>query len=350
MKEFLTILLALACAISMSACGIGKKSESASVDEGFNTGNKLSTDKLSTDSSEQSSPDNTDTDGSEEADNAAAASNEQLDASDFKEMTAVDNDECSIKLLSMKPGEDGTYVFDVSLENKSDSVTYMYYAIDSVINGVRCLPIMGSVIEPGKTEQAEISFNNFDLPADRNGASNTKIDFSDIRITFVVQDFNDGFAEPAANETITIYPFGKDKANTYIRHSQATDRVIMTNDNVTVSVIDYEYHTDWSYVAKLYIQNHTDKPITLFVSDCRINEAAVNPNFLVTIPPSSSAFQNMEWNVLDLSGAGIDKINFIEMVLSACEDEEGNNVLQSENVYIDASSIEFKVGQSDYAN
>lgn len=321
----------------MSACGIGKKAKNTVSNE------------LSANSDKQPSVvDSADTNNLKEADNGTVNKDEKPDASNFKETTVVDNDECSIKLLSMKPHDDGTYVFDVSLENKSDNIRYEYYATDGVINGVCCEPIMNDTVKPGKTKRTEFIFNNFDLPEDLNGASNTEIDFSDIRVTFVVKNFDDGSAEPVAYETVKIYPFGEDKANTYIRPSQTTDNVIMSNDEVTVSIIGYAYHTNFSYAAQLYIQNRTDKHRTLSVSDCRINGVNVDPYFLFTVQPNSSAFKGIEWYEHDLHKAGIDKINDVKMILSICDDEEGHNVLQSEDVHIDTSSAEFKVTQGDY--
>lgn len=320
----------------MSACGSGKKTGNASTDDSLTTGsNPL------TNSGEQSSVGSDSKDDSKETDNDTVNKNEQLDASNFKETTVVDNDKCSIKLVSMRPDYDGTYIFDVSLENKSDTTKYMYYATDTVINGVQCTPMMSQSVDPGKTEQTELRFSGLYLPHDSNGALDTKIDFSDIRITFRVQDFNDGLAKPTVNETVKIYPFGEDKANTYIRHSQMTDRVIMANDDVTVSIIGYTYNTDWSYAAELYIQNHTDKPAMLSAEDCYINGLHVDPYFALTVLPNSSVFNSVEWNVEGLKKLGINKIDKIEMVLLTYD--ENYNIIKKEDVFIDTSSIEFKV-------
>lgn len=194
MKKLVTLLLSLALVLSLAACG-GEATPDASDDAPASSQNEESTEN-----------DNTE--------------NQIV----FEEVVAIDNAECAVKITEIDPDNMWGYTLKAQLENKSTEKTYMFSVESASINGVQCDPMFASEVAAGKKANEEINFSTDTL--EENGI----VEYTDIELTFKVYDSNDWSADPVGKETIHVYPYGEENAVAFVREAQATDNVIIDND------------------------------------------------------------------------------------------------------------------------
>ena len=237
--------------------------------------------------------------------------NEGTNEITFTEQVAVDNDECLIKITKLDPDSFWGYTLKVQLENKSDDKTYMFSVESASINGVQCDPFFASEVAAGKKANEEITFMASEL--EEAGIK----DFTDIELTFRVYDTNDWMADEVANETVNIYPYGKDKATKYVREQKASDKVILDNDYVTVIVTGYEDDAIWGYTAKLFLLNKSDKNIMFSAEEVSVNGYMADPYFATSVSAGKCAFSSMSWSDTIFEENGITTVESIEFNLIA---------------------------------
>lgn len=225
----------------------------------------------------------------------------------FEEITAVDNDQCLIKITGIKPDNIWGYTLTAYLENKSTEKTYMYSVESASINGVEVDPFFATEVAAGKKSNSEISFTDSKLSD--NGIET----FTDIEVTFRVYDSTDWSADAVAKETVHVYPFGEEKAEKFVREAQPTDTVIVDNENVSVVVTGYVDDSVWGYTANLYIENKTDEELTYSVDDVSVNGFMADPFWATSVGANKVAFAAMSWSDSTLEGNNIESIEEIEM-------------------------------------
>ena len=234
----------------------------------------------------------------------------------FEKMTVVDNEECTIKINEIKPNSIWGYTLEVELENKSADKTYMFAVNNASVNGVQCDPLFADSVAPGKKSNEEITF--FDETLEENGIG----DFTDIEISLRVYDDNDWEAEDIASETVHIYPYGEDKATTFVRESQDSDNVIVDNEYVTAIITGYEEDDIWGYTANLFLVNKTDKEIMFSVDETSINGYMMDPFWADSVSAGKCAFTSISWSDDNLEENGISEVENIEFIFSASDNED----------------------------
>ncbi len=229
----------------------------------------------------------------------------------FTEVVAVDNAECSIKIIEIDPDNMWGYTLKAQIENKSADKTYMFSVESAAINGVEYDPLFASEVAAGKKSNENISFTSDEL--EKNGVG----DYTDIELTFHVYDSDDILADPVAKETIHIYPYGKDKAVKFVRQAQASDNVIIDNENVTVVVTGYEDDEIWGYTVNLYLLNKTDKDLMFTVDEASVNGYMADPLYATSVSGGKCAFSSMSWSDTTLEENSITDIEEIEFKFKA---------------------------------
>ena len=241
--------------------------------------------------------------------------NEEVEIA-FEELTVIDNAECVIKITGINPENIWGYSLDVYLENKSAEKTYMYSIRGASVNGVESDPLFASEVASGKKANETISFSDSELR--ENGIDK----FTDIELFFYVYDSNDWGAEPVAEKSVHVYPYGEDKAETFIREVQSTDNVIIDNDNVRVIVTGYEEDDIWGYTVNLFLENKTDKEVMFSVDEVAVNGYMADPFFASTVLPGKCKFTSMSWSDTSFEENNITEVEEIEMVFRAYNSEE----------------------------
>lgn len=234
----------------------------------------------------------------------------------FEEITAVDNDECSIKITGIDPDDIMGYALKTTLENKSTDKTYMFAVDNAAVDGVQADPFFASDVAPGKKANKEITFSSSALK--KNGIS----DFTDIELIFRVYDSNDFSADPVAKETVHVYPQGEDKATTFKRAPQDTDNVIVDNDYATVIVTGYTKDKIMGYTVNLFLVNKTDNEAMFSVDNASVNGYMADPFFATSVMPGKCAFSSMSWSDSSLQENDIEEVKNIEFTLKIYNAED----------------------------
>jgi len=230
----------------------------------------------------------------------------------FQETLVVDNEVCTIKVTDVDPDNSMGFTISVYLENKTDK-KLQFELIYSTTNGVTNDPLWMSNVDAGKKANEEIYYYSI---ADKD--LTTLIgDYTDIALTFQASDAEDYWADPLTQASVHIYPYGEDKATTFVRQSQSSDQVLIDNEHLTVIVTDYQKDDFYSLMVNLYIVNKTDSTIWIESNDTSVNGFMCDPYFMEIIYPNTGCFTEFYWTSDTLKDNKIDKIEEIEMTLVA---------------------------------
>lgn len=293
MKKLIALLLALIMVLSVAACSSdsGKDAEKNDKSQSQNKNDDKTDDK-------------TDDKGSADDDE----DNKEL--AEFEEIVVVDNDECIIKITGIDPHNMWGYTVKAYFENKSADKTYMFSVDGASINGVQSDPFFAAEVAAGKKSNEEIVFND-DLLA-QNGIE----DFTDIKLSFSVSDSEDWSADPVADATVHVYPYGEDQATKFVRESQDNDQVLVDNEYITLIATGNRDDELWGYTVDFYLVNKTDKNLTFAADDVSVNGFMVDPLFVEDVNAGNCAFGTMEWVGSELEDNGITSVEEIEFILS----------------------------------
>lgn len=313
MKKIASIFLMALLVLSSTACSgqmqQPKTSESseqtAQLTESTDTGTseagtaEATGQTTSSEPSESSEPVSSETQSSGE---------EKAELLPFEEITVVDNEQCVIKITGINPDGLWGYTLETYLENKSGSKTYMYAISNASVNGVQTATGFAVKVAPGKKSNEGIRFWDAVTPQDIG-------DFTDIELTFRVYDSDDWTADDVAEETVHIYPYGQDKAVTFVREAQDTDIILVDNEEISVIVTGCEWNKIQSYEVNLYLVNKTDKELTYSADDASVNGFMAEPFWAASVAPGKVDFTSMSWSKSTLEKNKIADIQDIEMNL-----------------------------------
>ncbi|MBR3759661.1 MAG: hypothetical protein IKK47_01525 [Ruminococcus sp.] len=320
MKKISALLFALML-LSLTGCSAEQSKEKSSKDTKASheesedsQDNKKKDDekKDSTDANTSSEDGNVSEDSKEEKDkekdNSSKKENNKIS---FSEVIAVDNAECTIKITDIDPDNLWGYSLKTTLENKSSDKTYMFSVDSASINGVQCDPFFASEVASGKKSNEEISFTTDTL--DENGIG----DYTDIELSFRVYDNDDWLADPVAEETVHVYPYGEEKASTFVREAQASDNILIDNDYITAIATGYEEDDLWGYTVNLFLINKTNNDVMFSVDEASVNNIMCDPFFAETVSAGKCSFSSMSFSDTTLEKNGIETIEEIEFKLHA---------------------------------
>lgn len=286
MKKYVTILLSLVFVLSLVACGIKSTSNS---------------DASSKTSQKEEMADKSDSFESKENDN-----DDYLTTSYRKD--AIDKKECSIKITDVNPDGEMGCTLKVQLENKSDQTNHLYGIKDASVNGVTYHLFFAIQVKAGEKAEEEIYF-------DRQMLKNYGIKkCTNIELTFHVYDIDGPCEVPIVADTIHVYPYGIENATIFVNHVQPSDKLIIDNDYVVVSVKKCGLE-DWGYIIKFYLMNKTSKPLIIDAEDVSINGIMVEPYFDPYVSPQKVAFGFMTWDNDTLRENKIDEVKEIKFKL-----------------------------------
>ncbi len=302
MKRLITLVLVLALTFSLMACGVGTKNE-----EDDPTKLKES-ESVKTEATNQSESEKETESEKESESEETEPSNQELA---FEEMVAVDNEECLIKITGIEPDNMWGYTLKVQVENKSADKTYMFSVDNAAVNGVQCDPLFVTEVAPGKKANEQINFMGDEL--EENGIDN----YTDIELSFRVYDSDDWSADPVAEETVHVYPYGEEKAVTFTREAQASDIVIVDNAYVTAVVTGYEEDEIWGFTVNLFLLNKTDKELMFTADDVSVNGFMAEPLFATSVAAGKCTFADMTWLGDEFETNGITSVEEIEMTFRA---------------------------------
>lgn len=120
-------------------------------------------------------------------------------AVEFKEITLVDNESCTVIIKGVEEDALLGYALNVYLENKTD--LELMFSVDQVsVNGFMIDPFWATTVTAGKKANQQITF----LDSDFETNSITQVE--EISFTLNVYDNNDWLADYLVKEVFTVNP------------------------------------------------------------------------------------------------------------------------------------------------
>ncbi len=245
-----------------------------------------------------------------------AALEEAEDEIAFSGITVVDNDECVIEISPLESGGIFGASLPVYLENKSADKTYMFSLQSLSIDDLEISSLFAKEVAPGKKANEEIDIMDPSL-----GTAGIN-EYSDIELTFRVYDMGDWLAAPAALETVHIYLYGEENANSYVREPESTDNVLIDDDNVTVIVTGYEPDSLWGYAVDFYLINKTDTEVMFSEDNASVNGYMIDPYWATSVSAGKSKYSSMSFSNGSLEDNEITSVEEIEFTLKAIDDTD----------------------------
>lgn len=283
MKKLIALLLALVMVISLTACAT-KKAEN---------------------------DDKKDSTQSQDKNDKGNQKEELL----IDEVTVLDNELCVIKITGIDPDHIMGYTLKGYFENKSEDKTYAFAVDSATINGIQCDPYFSTEVAPGKKAKDPISFDVGLLEMDEVG------DFTDIELNFVVYDSEDWLGEPVAQATAHVYPYGEDKAASFVREIKDTDTVLVDNEYVQIVAVG-TLEDEWGYNVVLYMQNKSDKNLTVSTDEVSVNGYMMDPFFGVDVAAGMCSYDTMNWFASEFDDNDITKVEEIAFKLYVSDTDD----------------------------
>ena len=195
----------------------------------------------------------------------------------------VDQKLFSIRMRAVGSDGERGYKVNITFENKSTDTTYGFWLECAAVNGVQCNLRVSTEVGAGQKAKESILLPMHYLDKNIIG------DYTDIELTFLVYDVVDWLTSDVL-KTVHAYPHGKDKAVTYVRQRQESDRVIMDNEYLTVVVTDYEKACRGAYMANLFIQNKSRRNLLLSVEEMSADGEPTDSIWAQSVWARKSAF------------------------------------------------------------
>ena len=315
MKKIYNFLMLLILSVLLVACGSSEsksKKEDKKTEEGTKKSKKKKKSKKDKKSKDEDSEDEEET-KSEKKKKSSKTKDSKSDGD-----KVIDNDEYSITIQGMGEDSMGDYSINVLVENKSKDTNYMITTKEASVNGVQVSSLMYSDVPAGKEEETAILLENLK----KYGVS----EYTDIEIKILAYNSDDIMGEPLPDETIHIYPYGKEKATKFEYEIKDTDQVLVDNEYITVAYVGSESDDVSGYTATIYIVNKTDSRVTLDAGDVSVNGHMADPLYMETLDRGKSAFSGINWLNSDFESAGIDKssISNIEFNLDIYDEDNSD--------------------------
>ncbi|MBO5560658.1 MAG: hypothetical protein J6A07_03275 [Firmicutes bacterium] len=278
--------------------------------------------------------------------------NELADSAIVSEIIANDQN-CYIQVFGVEPeaaesAKKGCIV-RFYLENRSANDLTYSMQLDG-LNAIACTDGIAPVVEAKHSKIVEMFIDKKYL--ELCGTNTEK--FSDLEFVFKIYDHNDPFyaelnktSETKNNEivqipaelmedkpadvfegSVHIYPYGRENAVKYIdiRGVQKNDEVLLDNENVTVTAVDYAVEKSGA-VLGLLVTNKTDKDIELVYDKVYINETEIDGELaVIKAHAGKTSYEIFSVPAEQLKANDIDKIRKIEFAEAEPVKTEGEAV------------------------
>jgi hypothetical protein len=250
----------------------------------------------------------------------------------FAETVIVDNDEIGITFTEFDPNGDWGATFTCLLENKTDKT--LMFSLDGVsVNGIMCDPYWAEEVAPGKNAYSEISWSDSML----EGYGINYIE--NVEGTLTVYDSNDWSADDIYDDVIQleVTNTGMENAATedVVFDNGFNEAVLVSTDDVSVVVKDYDPDGDWGATFTVYIENKTDQDLTFSIDEVSVNGTMCDPYWAEEVLAGKNAYSEISWYDSTLEESHIESIENVECLLTIYD----SNDWSADNLFEDYVTI-----------
>lgn len=223
----------------------------------------------------------------------------------------VDNEYCSLTVVSGEAKKSGAPEFKLLLENKTTDKTLMF-SIDNVsVNGWEIEPFFATSVAAGKKANDTLS-----IPKDQ--FQECGLTYADkIQFDLRVYDNDDWLADEFVEDTFVIYPTGRTEDEIVIpaRRTTPNEVVIEDNDQFAFVLLDVDEGNFWGYTVNAYVENKTDHTVMFSWDDVSVNGFMIDPFWATSVAPGSRTVSGISFSESDFEENNIDSVDEIEFEL-----------------------------------
>lgn len=228
-----------------------------------------------------------------------------------KQVTVIDNEYCTLTIDGIEYDELWGYNIKTTLVNKTADKSLVATVENMFVCDVQIDAIYYCEAAAGKTAKENISLVASDEEAEVIGEEPV------FELSFEVKDADDYLGDSLGQADAVYAPFGDAEVGAYVRESLPSDKVLVDNDALSVTVTAIEDDDFMGYTLKLFIQNKTDKELMVSAEDVSVNGLMADPYFAKSVAGGKSCFAQMYWLGDDFEELGITEVNEIELTVSA---------------------------------
>lgn len=243
-------------------------------------------------------------------------------------LTLVDNEECAFTVTGTEFNEHLGLQIQVLCENKSDR-TLMFSWNNVSVCGFMYDPMWAEEVAPGKKVNTTIGIDTFAL-------EQMHVDSVDqIAFDLWIQDSEAFMDAPVVNEGFCIYPTGKtpDQVKFPVYEPSETDTVIVDNDTLTFIVMNADDELADYYTLNCYILNKTGKNLMVSWDDVSVNGFMVNPFWALSVAAGKQAYTEIIFFRSDFDKQDIEVVQDIEFRLQAYDNDNWDADYLIDEVY-----------------
>lgn len=315
MKRLLSILLVFSMLLAFSACGV---KPAVSSDSASSAAPVSVSETEASETSEDTTPTSTPTPASEVS--AQEPEDSTVLDSVAQDVVLVDDENCTMTLVSVSPNNAWGYTWNVFMENKTDK--NLMFSLDNVsINGVMCDPFWATIVSAGKKSNEEISWMTEDF--EQLGITDVTV----VEFDLSIYDDDDWNAPDLVNDTFTVYPLGQDAVQLMEYTPGPNDKVLFDNDECTMIVTGFDPDGLLGYTMNTYLVNKTDRTLFFSADNVSVNDAMCDPFWGVTVSPGKAAYQGISWSPDDFNLNSISTVEQIQMDLIVFDNDTLEDVL-----------------------
>lgn len=211
-------------------------------------------------------------------------------------VTALDNQNCRVRILKVDPKAKAGCTVDVELTNRTKRPV-LFGLRYAAVNGVQTDPAFSAQVSGGETVESVIVLK--DEVLEYYGIT----EFTDVELSFLAAEADDLSNELDDDKPIHLYPLGK--VTPYVR-DEKDDRILFESPSVKVALISYYQDRKTGFAANVHLTNKTDLPLNFTVDDAALNSLPCDPNFFVTVAPGKQLFTTLYWSPTFMTEAGVD--------------------------------------------
>ena len=175
---------------------------------------------------------------------------------DFTQVLA-DTEELGLSVTALGLDGDGNWVFHLYMENRAKVILNIRFLYQS-INGIAIEPFTYRLaIGDAVTREFRVFHEVLE-----NYGSSAPVEWAFTLRVSSAEDNRDPFIE----EPLSVCPFGEDLAVRYEFVPSEGDRLVMSNNLVSVYITGYS-QTDSGFAIEFVAVNHSDKPLRLMVPE-----------------------------------------------------------------------------------
>lgn len=247
-----------------------------------------------------------------------SAKKDSLNSSvNIEEKVIVDRDGIKITAKSLSYDIFGAELKVLIENNSSQNITVQ--ARDFSINGIMVDPSMSADVASGKKANATISFYSSEFET----AKITTI--KDMEFGLTIFD-SDSWKDIFDQKGITLQTNAKD----YVQKYNTDGFLAVDQNDVKIYVLKLkDEESFWGADVTVYIENNSDKPITVQARDVSINGFMIDPSFSSEVMPGKKIYDELSFFESDLKDNDITDITEIELKFLAFNSDSWKDIFET---------------------